>query len=141
MGYRSEVVGLVYGKESKVDEYLALHKIEYGDKSILDIFNVNPDPNDLWVEGISIVTRERNVLADPPRQEMCKYIKLYGADWKWYEDFEDVKTWHLFMQKAEEFGLDFEFARVGEDQEDTESEMSSNADYVLEIRTEIRSEI
>ena len=46
---------------------------------------------------------------------------LYGSDWKWYEDYEDVKAWNELwesMQKVE--GISGYFVRVGEEQADIE---------------------
>ena len=46
---------------------------------------------------------------------------LYGADWKWYPDYDDVKAWDELwesMQKVE--GISGYFVRVGEEQNDIE---------------------
>ena len=140
MGYRSEVVGLVYGEEKRVDEYIALHKIEYGDKSILDIFPMNDDPNELWVDGITIKTEPRQEFGgegEPPKQVKYKFIKLYGSDWKWYPEYEDVKTWDKFMRSSEVFGLEYEFARIGEESNDVEHITSENAEYMVYISRSI----
>ena len=140
MGYRSEVAGLVYGEEKKVDEYLALHKVKYGDKNILEIYPENDDPNDLWLNGISITTEPRQEFGgegEPPKQVMYKFIKLYGSDWKWYDTYEDVITWDDFMRGAEGFGLEYEFARVGEEVSDIELIYSESAEHLLDVSSSI----
>lgn len=46
---------------------------------------------------------------------------LYGADWKWYPDYEDVQAWNKLwgnMQNIE--GISGYFVRVGEERNDVE---------------------
>ena len=51
-----------------------------------------------------------------------KFI-MYGADWKWYPDFEDVKEFHkMFNQMQNIEGISGYFLRVGEERTDVEEE-------------------
>jgi hypothetical protein len=51
-----------------------------------------------------------------------KFI-LYGADWKWYPDYEDVKAWNELWENMQEIeGISGYFCRVGEETDDIETE-------------------
>ena len=48
---------------------------------------------------------------------------LYGADWKWYPDYADVRAFHeMFNQLGEIEGISGYFLRVGEESGDVEEE-------------------
>jgi hypothetical protein len=49
------------------------------------------------------------------------YFILYGSDWKWYEDYEDVKAWgELWHSMRQVEGISGYFCRVGEESNDIE---------------------
>ena len=46
---------------------------------------------------------------------------LYGGDWKWYPDYEDVKAWNeLWTAMQDVEGISGYFCRVGEERDDIE---------------------
>ena len=46
---------------------------------------------------------------------------LYGADWKWYPDYDDVKAWDELWESMQEIeGISGYFCRVGEELDDIE---------------------
>ena len=46
---------------------------------------------------------------------------LYGSDWKWYPDYDDVKAWDELWESMQEVeGISGYFVRVGEEQADIE---------------------
>ena len=48
---------------------------------------------------------------------------LYGADWKWYPDYEDVKAWNEMWDSMHDIkGISGYFCRVGEETDDVEQE-------------------
>ena len=48
---------------------------------------------------------------------------LYGADWKWYSDYSDVKAWDQLWESMQQVGgVSGYFCRVGEDPKDIEEE-------------------
>jgi len=48
---------------------------------------------------------------------------MYGADWKWYPDYQDVQAWeNLWNQMQEIEGISGYFCRVGEETNDIETE-------------------
>ena len=49
-----------------------------------------------------------------------KFI-LYGADWKWYPDYEDVQAWNELWENMQDIeGISGYFVRVGEENDDIE---------------------
>lgn len=53
---------------------------------------------------------------------------LYGADWKWYPDYPDVKAWDQLWENMQEIeGISGYFCRVGEETDDVE-EMTFGGD-------------
>ena len=51
-----------------------------------------------------------------------KFI-LYGSDWKWYPDYEDVKAWDKLWESMQNIeGISGYFCRVGEEHGDTEQD-------------------
>jgi hypothetical protein len=49
-----------------------------------------------------------------------KFI-LYGADWKWYPDYEDVQAWDELWENMQDIeGISGYFVRVGEETNDIE---------------------
>lgn len=48
---------------------------------------------------------------------------LYGADWKWYPDYEDVRAFHdMFNKMSDIEGISGYFLRVGEERDDVEED-------------------
>ena len=46
---------------------------------------------------------------------------LYGSDWKWYPDYEDVKAWDKLWENMHNIeGISGYFVRVGEERNDVE---------------------
>ena len=135
MGYRSEVHSIIYGDPELMDALIAKEKLA-GDQGIFKLFGEASD----GLEGLTITefTRRRWVkMPDTDEQTRVevkfKLLSLYGSDRKWYDDFEDVKHWHKLLLEAEEMGLQYEHARIGEETEDMELETSGDAEYFLNI--------
>ena len=48
---------------------------------------------------------------------------LYGADWKWYPDYDDVKAWNELWSSMQDIeGISGYFCRVGEETDDVETD-------------------
>jgi hypothetical protein len=114
MGYRSQVTSIIYGEAEKIDLFLVKHKI------------LDSEAFTEFKEHISIVDRDAQ-----------KGIVLEGDWWKWYPEYSDVKSWHDLLADAEEFGLQYELVRVGEESGDVETFHSENCDWVLSVNTSI----
>jgi hypothetical protein len=114
MGYRSQVTSIIYGEVEKIDLFLVKHKIL--DSEALQHFK----------DDIEILDRGEQ-----------KGI-LFDGDWlKWYPEYSDVKAWHDLLADAEEFGLQYELVRVGEESGDVETFHSEECDWVLSVNTTI----
>jgi hypothetical protein len=137
MGYTSEVHGIIYGEPEIMDALIAKERLA-GDAGIFGMFD------EADVDGLSIheLTRTRYI-QKPDTQEnervevKIKLLSLYGSSWKWYDDFKDVQHWEALMREAEEMGLEYEMARIGEERDDMEVSTSENAEYFLNISRSI----
>ena len=99
------------------------------------------------LEGLSIheftrtryvtVKTEDNQEKREQREVKFKLLSLYGSSWKWYDDFKDVQHWEQLLEEAEQMGLEYEFARCGEEMDDNETRYSDDADYLLNISRSI----
>jgi hypothetical protein len=145
MGYRSRVRGCVYGDAEQVDLYIVKHKMQYGDKNVFEYFDTAREDKGVYHEGISFKEKEAWTYTNDEGIEKTarpkyKIVDLEGSDWKWYEDYEDVKMWHKFMEEAEEFGLMYEFVRCGESTDDIEDLRSNENENFLYQVTDIACE-
>ena len=145
MGYRSSVKACVYGEAEKVELYIVKHKMECADKTVFKIFNEYNGVEDAD-PSIKIIEKEMMDWQDEPAEGqkrktiLYKIVDLELDDVKWYEGYEDVEAWEKFMNEAEDFGLMFEFVRVGESADDVQTEQSvDNAGFVYPL-VEIRCE-
>jgi hypothetical protein len=115
MGYRSIVESCIYGDVNKMNVFLVKHKIISSDVFV-------SFKKDLKITEHT-VTRSRKGSDDVEwehYEEKLKVLHLYGEDWKWYSDYEDVKAWHKLLEEAEKDGLNYEFVRIGEEPDDIE---------------------
>ena len=146
MGYRSRVRGCVYGEVEQVELYIVKHKMQYGDKNVFEHFDMAKEINGVHHEGIAFIEKEAWIYTDgetgisKTARPKYKIVDLDGSDWKWYEDYEDVKMWHTFMEEAEEFGLMYEFVRCGENTDDIEDLRSDENEGFLYAVTDIACE-
>jgi hypothetical protein len=120
MGYRSDVEILFYPQDP---EDFAMLKL-YVDETLPDKFEVGGIPPRMnWPQG-------------------NKYLHLRLESVKWYPSYEDVIVYtECFDNWGERFGsppkFHFEFVRIGEDDEDTETHYSNDAAYALQIERSI----
>jgi hypothetical protein len=119
MGYRSSVESIIYGDPERIDLFVVKHKILGLDDSAFEHFKesltVQEYEETVWGENREVAGKAKK-----------KVIHLYGADWKWYESYDDVKAWEALLLDAEEFGLEYEFVRVGEESDDIERRSSGD---------------
>ena len=113
MGYRSQVAGCFsVDREERHDEqgksYSYYDKAKFKEmigfiklSRFYELWNTKPDDESFgWEDG---------------------YFILYGSDWKWYEDYEDVKAWNeLWHSMRQVEGISGYFCRVGEESDDIE---------------------
>ena len=113
MGYRSQVAGgfsvnTVVKQDEKGSHYHDYDRAKFKEmvgfiklSRFWELWNSKPDADSFgWQNG--------------------KFI-LYGSDWKWYPDYEDVKAWNdLWHSMQEVEGISGYFVRVGESADDIE---------------------
>ena len=123
MGYRSQVACVI--------------SVDVVKREIPILTDVNGDPKYEWVYdkakfkqmiGFIKLSRFWELWNTTNADKECfgwrngKFM-LYGADFKWYPDFEDVKEFHkMFNQLGEIEGISGYFLRVGEELRDVEEE-------------------
>ena len=123
MGYRSQVRSVIYGNPEIVNTLLVKTKLM--DNTVFKEFKDN-----IRVDVL----------------EKIKFIELVGEEWKWYDDFKEVKAWQQLLNDANELGLATEFVRVGEEsgdietiQNDGDGDEGHECEYVLSTYTTICS--
>lgn len=146
MGYRSEVRCLIYGDPGKLQALITKHQLEGGKIFEPAWFGTNLRR---YKAERQVYNYEKSVAAGSGTAVRAVWatvevevLDLYGGSWKWYETYEDVITWHRFMQEAEElFGLDYEFIRIGEEPTDVQVERSANDEQWLRTVTSITCDV
>jgi len=58
-------------------------------------------------------------------------------DAKWYDSYPDVSAFMQMISEIEDLGFEYEFIRVGEDNNDIEMQESTNANGYLNVSTHI----
>lgn len=120
MGYRSQVTSIIYGEPDKVKAFKVKAKLTHS--TVFESFKDN-------IKDIIIKTSPTDELG-------C--IELDGDSWKWYDGYPDVQAWHQMLEDAVEFGLSYEFVRIGEERDDiVVEEGGDDVNYFLGTHTEI----
>lgn len=122
MGYRSNIRCLLYpldtsvgDKPAFVDNYHALVTLMNTTfKNVIDLFG-----------------------ADMTLNEEHHVIDFIIDDVKWYESYPDVQAFERMLVEVEELGYCYEFARVGEDNNDIEMRQSYENNGYLSTETTI----
>jgi hypothetical protein len=114
MGYRSDVTAIVYGPIEKFNALIAKHELL----------------------GTSPFGHFKDYLTRGSLPDGSAILELQGEGWKWYESYPDVKCWMAFMYDAEVMGLEYEFIRIGENDDDLERQGSSaNSGLLYAVRS------
>lgn len=120
MGYRSDVEIVFYAQDP---EDFAMLKL-YVDENLPDAFEVMEMPPTMcWPQG-------------------NKFLHLRREGVKWYPSYEDVIIYSECFDNWEERFVSspkfhFEFVRIGEEDGDTETQYSDDAQYALRIERSI----
>jgi hypothetical protein len=102
VGYRSEVRSIIKGNSAQIKVLLVSARME------------NNYALTMFKENLTIDLREKE-----------GFIELHIEDIKWYSDTGYVRGWERILHQADELGLYWEIARVGEDVKDVEVESSA----------------
>jgi len=114
MGYRSDVKALIYplGGEHNLLEYDKL-------KTLMN--TTFKDVYDYWGEEYFSWDDARRVL-------------IFDANSiKWYDSFPEVARFPKFLDEAHELGYEYECIRIGEEDTDTESVQSGDAEGFMYV--------
>jgi len=129
MGYRSDVVALVYALHEPFagQAVLAIDKKRY--PLLKTLMNTTfKDITDMW--GSHFQWDDRNG------------VLVFKADnIKWYDSDKDIKAFGEFLAESKRCGFEFECMRLGENHTDIEQHESSRALGFLQVERKIRIDI
>jgi hypothetical protein len=121
MGYRSEVAIKVYGDDEGMLEFKKAFD-EAHDKLL-------PEEQG-WVDDL-MREEEVNGFED-------NVFTFHAQDIKWYDNYSHVKFFIGLLDHIEDFGINAEFVRIGEDYDDIVTEQyGDNIDYFLGVSRSI----
>lgn len=127
MGYRSDVRCLIYGPEEQVCALVAKHKLT-ADKTVFDDCQPGEFTRYKAVRQVYVGNEEGW------QKQIVEVLDFKFDDVKWYDGYEDVARFEQFMtEEATEFLLNFEFVRIGEDEEDIDHRGTNDGDNFLSV--------
>lgn len=121
MGYRSEVMAVVYSNDAQEPE------VHYNRLKLL-MNTTYKELLDYWHD--SFEWKENN-----------KALRFTAMDVKWYPSYPEVARLEQFLGEIEELDYEVEFVRIGEDYNDVETRYSEGCSYHLSVRREIVSDV
>jgi hypothetical protein len=121
MGYRSEVATVIYGDNRDADKYALL-------KTLMN--TTFKGAYDAWSASVTW-------------HDTKHVLEFRIEDVKWYDGYADVAA---FMQMLEEIGeiegFNYEFLRIGEDDEDIERQNGGeHGDYITRVNRSIEVDL
>jgi len=128
MGYRSEVRSCIYSDNHELfDAFISGQKLV--DNKVF---------SSEWFGDSLEETKMEYKNTDGEVIQTIKILSLKGDDWKWYDDYSDVKAWHKLLSDAEDAGLNYEFCRVGEEDGDIQYDTGgSEVEHFIDTYTHI----
>lgn len=132
MGYRSDVVCLIYGERKEVNRFTDT----VADKN--PTYQVMKEDNFITFAGRIYFANDMKYkeVHDGTVDLKCIILRLTWV--KWYDESPQVQEWERLMSEAVDAGLAVEFYRVGEDADDNETKLSgTNLRYFGEIERRI----
>jgi hypothetical protein len=131
MGYRSQVRCLIYGTKDNLDAYITEASLINGSTVLLE-----------FKEALSRYTTKAEIYGENKSEVVTLHVlDLYGDDWKWYESYPDVQAWMKLMHESVEADLQYEFIRVGENDDDIERHSSEEQLFLLSLSVHINDHI
>lgn len=130
MGYRSQVRALIYGPKDHLDAYIVQVRLIENKNRVFKDFS---ESLTRYAAKVAVFSETTGTLVE---QEV-HVLDLYGDNWKWYENYEDVQAWEAFMREAENNELNYEFVRIGEEANDIVIECSTQAAGFISVNSVI----
>ena len=119
MGYRSDVKALIYplGGEHNLLEYDKL-KLLFN-TTFQDVFTAWGEDYFSWNDKHRVLEFDANSV-------------------KWYDSYPEVQMFVKFLAEVRDLGYEYEFLRIGEEVEDTESDSSGDAENYMYVERTIQ---
>jgi hypothetical protein len=115
MGYRSQLAGCISVDTVRKEDERGSHYFDYDRAKFKEMIGFIKLSRfyELWQIN-------NHSDADSFGWQNGKFI-LYGSDWKWYPDYEDVQAWNELWENMQDIeGISGYFVRVGEENDDIE---------------------
>ena len=118
MGYRSDVKALIYpqGGEHNLLNYDKLKLLM--NTTFKDVMDYWEDPYFTWDDKHRVLVFDANSV-------------------KWYDSYPEIVRFIKFLQEVHELEYEYEFIRIGEDDNDIETDSTGDAQSYLCVRREI----
>jgi hypothetical protein len=118
MGYRSDVQALIYPANG--DQNL----LEYDKLKLL--FNTTfQDVFTAWGEDYF------------SWDDKHRALKFDANSVKWYDSYPEIKTFVRFLADVQELGYEYEFIRIGEEDDDVETDSTGDAEGFMYVQRTI----
>jgi hypothetical protein len=125
MGYRSDVSIAIYAPEPEMTAFVASQRLKHE-----AWFN--------WKHQINKYTKSCVDDKDNRYDETWLVLHAEFEGTKWYGSYDDVASWLRCIQEAQRLDLNTEFVRVGEEDEDIETDYYGDwCDYHLGVHRTI----
>jgi hypothetical protein len=149
MGYRSQVRSLIYGDPALICALVAADALtgkggialnNFGDSLKRYSFTTSVYDNEATNAQKPDANGGRNLIY---RDVEFQCLDLCGDFWKWYPDYPDVMAWENLLIRAAEMGLNTEFVRIGEEDDDVEirRDLPDEGDYLIGVSRSIHDDI
>ena len=119
MGYRSDVQALIYPPSG--DQNL----LEYDKLKLLmnttfkDVFEAWGEEYFSWLPNVRVLQFSANSI-------------------KWYDSFPEVDLFPKFLADVQELGYEYEFIRIGEEDDDLETDSTGDANHYMYVERTIQ---
>ena len=123
MGYRSEVTALIYpaGGEHNLLEYDKLKLLMNTTfKELFDEWGGEREFEDGW-----------------EWDDNHRVLQFIATSVKWYDSYPEVQRFVKFLEEVHELEYEYEFIRLGEEDDDVETDSTGDANGYLSVRRSI----
>jgi hypothetical protein len=123
MGYRSEVTALIYpaGGEHNLLEYDKLKLLMNTTfKELFDEWGGEREYEDGW-----------------EWDDDHRVLQFIATSVKWYDSYSEVQRFVKFLEEVHELEYEYEFIRIGEEDDDIETDSTGDANGYLSVRRSI----
>jgi len=119
MGYRSDVKALIYplGGEHNLLEYDKLKTLM--NTTFKDVFEAWGEDYFSWNDKHRVLEFDANSV-------------------KWYDSYPEVQRFVKFLSEVQELGYEYEFLRIGEEDEDIEADSTGDAENYMYVERTIQ---